>query len=212
MSWQSHLRRAYSWALLAVIFFVIITLLVLYEGITGFDLNIISVVQGWETPNFTSIMEGFSWLGSTIVVTILAIVNLLFLAFVLNHRKELLLFIAAVGGAALLNSALKYIFQRARPDIHRLVEEAGYSFPSGHSMAAFALYGVLTYLLWRHVTSGAGRAILIVIGSFLVLSIGMSRIYLGVHYPSDVIGGYLASGVWLGLLIELFQRWAKPSV
>ena len=171
------MRRAYVWALLAFVLFVTISLLVQFEGISAFDANVISVVQGWENPELTRIMEAFSWLGSTLVVVVLSIAILIFLAFVLGHRKELLLFIAVIGGAPLLNHLLKDLFQRERPDIHRLVEEAGFSFPSGHSMAAFALYGALTYLLWKHVRSGAGRAILIAIGSLIVLGIGISRIY-----------------------------------
>nr|WP_306220618.1 phosphatase PAP2 family protein [Cohnella sp. WQ 127256] len=139
-------------------------------------------------------------------VTVLAVVILLFLTFVLGHRKELILFITAIGGAALLNAVLKSIFQRDRPNIYRLAEETGYSFPSGHSMVAFALYVVLIYLLWRHTGSKWGRVILIAAGSLFIVSIGLSRIYLGVHYPSDVLGGYLASGIWLGLIIGIYQR------
>ncbi len=207
---MSHLRKAYIWGLLAIILFAFICNLVRSEGTVLFDSWLITLVQGWESPSLTAVMEGFSWLGSTLVVVVLALGMLLFLAAVLGHRKELLLFIAVIGGAPLLNHALKDVFQRERPDIHRLVDEAGYSFPSGHSMAAFALYGVLTYLLWRHVSSGKGRFILIAVGSIIVLCIGISRIYLGVHYPSDVVGGYLASGVWLSLAIEIFQRTARP--
>lgn len=204
-----HFRSAYAWGLLSVILFAIVGILVWTEGTASLDESVISVVQGGESPGLTRVMEAFSWLGSTIVVIVLAVSILLFLALVLGHRKELLLFVAVVGGAPLMNVFLKSWFQRERPNIHRLVEETGYSFPSGHSMAAFALYGALTYLLWKHLSGRTGKTMLILIGSAIVLCIGWSRIYLGVHYPSDVLGGYLASGVWLGLMIEIFPRMNK---
>ncbi|MCD9024125.1 phosphatase PAP2 family protein [Cohnella silvisoli] len=199
------LLSAYFLSIVAAIGFGVIALLIGRNKISVFDLSIISTVQGWENPALTTVMERFSWLGTTPVVVFLSIGILIFLAAILGHRKELLLFIAIIGGAPLLNSVLKSVFRRERPDIHRLAEEASYSFPSGHSMAAFALYGGLIYLLWRHVTSKAGRVLLVALGSIIVLCIGISRIYLGVHYPSDVIGGYLASGVWLSLSIGIFQ-------
>ncbi|WP_239614846.1 phosphatase PAP2 family protein [Cohnella mopanensis] len=205
MSSKQHLRKAYVWACLAAVVFVIISLLIRSEGISGFDSSVISEVQGWESNGLTSVMKTFSWLGSTSVVIVIALLILLFLAFILGHRMELLFLIASLGGASLLNRVLKITFQRERPNLHRLAEELGYSFPSGHSMAAFALYGALTYLLWKHVKSGRGRALLVTIGAIIVFSIGISRVYLGVHYPSDIVGGYLASGVWLGLMIEVFR-------
>lgn len=110
-----------------------------------------------------------------------------------------------------MNHLLKDFFQRERPTIHRLAEEVGYSFPSGHSMAAFALYGAFVYLLWKHVNSRTGRALLAAIGAIIVFAIGISRIYLGVHYPSDVVGGYFASWVWLGLMIESFRKLAPAA-
>jgi undecaprenyl-diphosphatase len=210
MKLQVKLLSAYFLSLVAAIFFGIIALLIGRDKISAFDLSIISTVQGWENPTLTTIMKRLSWSGTTLVVVFLAIGILIFLAAVLGHRKELLLFIAIIGGAPLLNNVLKSFFRRERPDIHRLAEEASFSFPSGHSMTAFALYGGVIYLLWRHVRSGAGKFLLTAAGSIIILSIGISRIYLGVHYPSDVIGGYLASGVWLGLSIGIFQSIVKP--
>jgi undecaprenyl-diphosphatase len=205
-----HLGKAYVWTGAAFVLFVLISILVQFGGATEFDSSVISIVQGWENPGLTLVMEWFSWLGSTLVVIVIAALILIFLAFVLGHRKELLLYLAVMGGAPLLNIILKSLFQRERPDIHRLAEEGGFSFPSGHSMAAFALYGILTYLLWRHVRSRTGRTILVAIGSLIVISIGISRVYLGVHYPSDILGGYSASGVWLGLMIGAFRKLIRP--
>ncbi len=206
-----HDRRAHVWALLAALLFIVVSWLVIEDKLSSFDSGVIGVVQGWESPSVTRIAETLSAIGSTIgVIVIVAVVGIL-LAAMLGHRKELVLFGFSVGGAALLNTVLKSTFQRERPTLHRLAEETGYSFPSGHSMAAFALYGVLAFLLWRHVKSRKGRLILIVSAVLLVISIGLSRIYLGVHYPSDVLAGYLASMVWLGLGIELFRGWLRSS-
>jgi undecaprenyl-diphosphatase len=82
-----------------------------------------------------------------------------------------------------------------------LIHERNFSFPSGHSTAAFALYGMLAYLLIDHMRSTAGKLVLLLVAVALVLGIGISRVYLGVHYPSDVAAGYLAGFIWLATLI-----------
>lgn len=76
-----------------------------------------------------------------------------------------------------------------------------FSFPSGHAMAALSLYGIIGFLLWRHIPKQSGRIALITLKAIFILIIGTSRIYLGVHYPSDIVGAYLISGFWLMLTI-----------
>ncbi|MGZ4163858.1 MAG: phosphatase PAP2 family protein [Tumebacillaceae bacterium] len=127
----------------------------------------------------------------------------------LKHRTEIVLFAAVMVGTVVMNQVLKALFHRARPDIHQIVTETGYSFPSFHSMGSFALYGILTFLLWRHIKTGFGRGLMIVVGFVLTVMIGISRIYLGVHYVSDVVGGFLVSGFWLGCCIYVFQRYKE---
>lgn len=92
-----------------------------------------------------------------------------------------------------LNQILKYILQRPRPTEYRLIEETGFSFPSGHSMVSMAFYGYLIYLIYKYVKNKDLKWISIVLLSILICSIGISRIYLGVHYTSDVLGGFLIS-------------------
>ena len=203
---RSHWRRASTWAVISAAMFIYVCVIVLAHKAGYIDDNLIRIVQGWESPGMTDLMETFTWLGSTKVAIIIALVAIVVLAVLLRHRKELVLFILVVGLAPLLNRLIKSIFERERPTLHRLIEEVGYSFPSGHSMSAFTMYAILTYLLWRHVQSAWGRTLMIVIGLALTLCIGISRIYLGVHYPSDVIGGFLISGAWVGLSIEVFER------
>ncbi|WP_233129807.1 phosphatase PAP2 family protein [Domibacillus epiphyticus] len=100
---------------------------------------------------------------------------------------------------------LKLLFHRARPELHRLIEIIGFSFPSGHAMNAFTVFGILTFLLWRYISAKWARGMLICFSIVMILAIGVSRIYLGVHYPSDIIGGYCA----LPFAIGFFQRYKE---
>lgn len=204
-----QLIRALFISLFSAIGFGVLALSISEDRISWVDYVIISFVQGLEAPALTSIMKFFTFIGGGAPVVIVSLMAGLFLFKILHHRRELILFIWVVIGSSLLNDALKLIFHRARPTLHRIIDANGFSFPSGHSMAAFSLYGVMAFLLWRHLSSSKGRAILIVLSVVMILMIGISRIYLGVHYPSDVLGGFLASGCWLSVSIWLYQRYME---
>ncbi|WHX51004.1 phosphatase PAP2 family protein [Paenibacillus woosongensis] len=206
----SHRQRRVSpyvifWALLALAGFGVIAFFAVRQPLNSFDLHVAAWVQSFESASLTRIMVFFSTLGSTKFTILITLSAMLILFFVLQHRMELLFLAAFLGGASLLNKLLKIIFQRERPFVHRLVEETGFSFPSGHAMAAFALYGALAFLLWRHIRPQWGRILLIVLSCFMVVMICISRIYLGVHYPSDIAGALLASGFWLSVMIGIAQ-------
>jgi len=109
----------------------------------------------------------------------------------------------------ILNTLLKVIFMRARPDINPLVVETSYSFPSGHSMISMSFYGYLIYLIYTHKDNVKVRWILITLISILILLIGISRIYLGVHYVTDVIGGFCFSIAYLILFICVVKKILK---
>jgi undecaprenyl-diphosphatase len=207
MNLQFKLSIALIISILSLIVFSFLAFTISAKKIVQFDSAIISFVQGFESPGLTTIMKLFSIIGDTPAVIVLSLVVLLFLYFVLKHRTELILFVAAIVGSAILNLILKYFFQRARPDIHRLVEIAGYSFPSGHAMNACTVYTITSFLLWHNISTRTGRTILIIISASMILTIGLSRIYLGVHYPSDIIGGYFASGFWITIAIWFFQKY-----
>ncbi|GGN99509.1 phosphatase PAP2 family protein [Saccharibacillus kuerlensis] len=178
-----------------------------YQAVVDFDHKWISRIQAYESPGWTKLADTLSWIGSTKVVIVFVLILILLMLFVRHLRWEPLLLLCATAGSGLLNLLLKNLFRRDRPDINRLAEEFTFSFPSGHSMGAFALYGILAYLLWRMIPSFSVRIAALVLCTLLTLSIGLSRIYLGVHYPSDVIGGYIASAAWLALTIGIFEYW-----
>lgn len=111
-----------------------------------------------------------------------------------------------------LNQILKYILQRPRPTEYRLIEETGFSFPSGHSMVSMAFYGYLIYLICKYVKNKDLKWISIVLLSILICSIGISRIYLGVHYTSDVLGGFLISLSYLIVYTLIVNRYLLEDI
>ncbi|MDM5452332.1 phosphatase PAP2 family protein [Peribacillus simplex] len=207
MRLKQQLTIAFIVSVLSLIGFSFIAFTISANEYLKFDEVVIALVQGLESPLLTSIMKFFTYIGSTSALIILSLFILFFLYKVLKHRLELILFSAVIIGSPLLNFMVKLFFRRARPDLHRLIEIGGYSFPSGHAMNAFSLYSILTFLLWRHITAKWARVLLILFSMTMILSIGISRIYLGVHYPSDIIAGYLAGGFWIAISIWFFQRY-----
>nr|WP_106784465.1 phosphatase PAP2 family protein [Lysinibacillus timonensis] len=209
MDLKEQLFKAFIIGIVCLLGFGTMALVVSRDQIVSFDLAVISYVQRLEAPILTAIMKFFTTIGSFKWILVIAIVVIIFLYFVLKHRSELFLFTIVIAATPIINGIIKGFFERARPDLHRLIEIGGYSFPSGHAMNAMAVYGILTFLFWRHIPSRLGRSVLIFISSVFILMIGISRIYLGVHYPSDIIGGYLASGFWLAVSILVYQKYRE---
>ena len=149
----------------------------------------------------TEIMFALSWIGSPIVmVPTVAILATTLWRKCLHHAAALLLISST--GAGVLVVMLKLHFRRLRPTVPwALAHEPSFSFPSGHSVFAVVLYGTLIYLEIRHLPDTRGRIAIIVSAIALIFGIGYSRIYLGVHYPSDVLAGYLVGTVWLMTII-----------
>nr|WP_240527635.1 phosphatase PAP2 family protein [Bacillus cereus] len=198
-------------SLISLICFGVMAVLVTKQKTVTFDSKVIAFIQGSESPVLTTIMKAFTTIGSTKTVAVLCLIVMFVLYKVLKRRSDCLLFIAAILGSNVLFISLKFLVQRERPSLHRLIEETGYSFPSGHSTIAFAFYGTVLFLLWRHVHVQWKRAILTVIAAMMVLSIGISRIYVGVHYPSDVLAGFLIAGFWITLVIGIYQKYEENT-
>jgi undecaprenyl-diphosphatase len=175
------------------------------ESITSFDSVIIGFVQGLEALWLTTIMKVFTWIGSGYVVAPIALIGFIVLYFVLHYRQQAFLLIIVIAGSVIFNSILKNYFKRERPEIHRILEANGFSFPSGHSMMAFALYAIIAYIAWRDVRTTKSRIVLLLFTAFMIIIIGVSRIYLGVHYPSDIVGGFAVSALWVTIAITVFD-------
>ena len=160
------------------------------------------------SPRLTPAVMALTFMGSLVFITVLSLVVILWLVLAHSHRR-LYAFVASVVGSAVLTQALKLVFQRARP-ANPLVIAHGYSFPSGHSMTAMAFYGTLAYVIYF---SAEGHRIVRIIAvaacALMVIAIGASRIYLGVHYFSDVVAGYAAGLCWASVCISGVEAWVR---
>ncbi len=182
------------------------------DVITKYDAAITKYVISFRSPHLNKILQFITNLGDLygyIVVT--TICSLLFYFKFKNWCYVVqLVFVIIVSG--LSNLALKEVINRARPTAEHLVSVQTLSYPSGHAMSATAFYGFLIYLCYFLKINKWLKGSLIFLCSFLIVSIGISRIYLGVHFPSDIAGGIIAGTIWLMFcvlifnIIDLFRR------
>jgi undecaprenyl-diphosphatase len=155
-----------------------------------------------QAPALTFLAEGIAFIFDTtsLVVISIAIASILFLK---NHKPQGLLLLGAMGGEALLVTIIKNLDRVGRPT-NALVSDSGFSYPSGHSVAVVVFGGVLAYFAWRHWHSTRSRTGVVVGLGVLVGVVGFDRIYLSVHWLSDVIGGWLFGAFWLSFVLLVF--------
>ncbi|MBS1998472.1 MAG: phosphatase PAP2 family protein [Cyanobacteria bacterium SZAS LIN-2] len=130
----------------------------------------------------------------------------------LKRRDDAILVAAAALGGVALDEVMKLHFKRLRPDVPwALVHEHSFSFPSGHSVLAIVMYGIIVYKAEGRLPGMWAKTALTIGAMMMVAGIGVSRVYLGAHFPSDVAGGYFAGAVWLAAVIGSDQWIAKHS-
>ncbi|HEY8464667.1 MAG TPA: phosphatase PAP2 family protein [Bacillota bacterium] len=122
-----------------------------------------------------------------------------------HKTVESVMLMLTVLGAFGISEGLKSLLQRARPPLPWLGPATGFSFPSGHSLVSMTLYGFLAYLVWRELRPSLRRRTLITVLIMLPALIGVSRIYLGVHYPSDVLGGWMLALLWTEICVTAMK-------
>lgn len=159
------------------------------------------VVNNLRSDGLTFIMLFITNFCNPIILILLSLVILL----ICKDKKMGLIIIINLLVSILLNIIFKGIIQRDRPLEDFLITESGYSFPSGHSMVSMAYYGLIIYFIYKKIKAKRVRNVLMILIGFLILAIGFSRIYLGVHFASDVIGGFLISIIYLVCAIKLLN-------
>ncbi len=171
---------------------------IMKSDIIGYELVSRFLIGDVATP----VAKVITQLGGAIFLITLTIILILFI----KNKKIGISIFSNLAIITVLNQILKRILQRPRPTEFRIIEETGYSFPSGHSMVSMAFYGYLIYLCLKYINNKYLKWSLTIVLSFLIGTIGVSRIYLGVHYTSDVLGGFLISIAYLIIYIMAVNK------
>lgn len=208
MKGHLQLLRYLFTIVLPLFIFIFITIKVMNKDTVNFDNFIYYHVAEFMSPKVTQLFKLFTFLGSGEFFSVLVII--LLLVFYTNEKYSFFSAMIAINLliSLIINKGLKNIFRRNRPDILKLVSAGGFSFPSGHSMVSMSFYGLLLFLCFRNFKNNMKYLIMLLL-SAVILLIGLSRIYLGVHYASDVAGGFSLGILWLGiysLIIDLRYR------
>ena len=186
------------------------------QGLDGLDTAATPFLHGYASPGLDAFMNGATFVGSDPVLAVLFVATLLVLIRLGRPWREWLFLAVALGGSVILNGTMKLLFQRPRPTLPYAILLPDYSFPSGHSMNSFVFYLSIALLIWVIAGRRAGF-IAGVVALVIATTVGISRVYLGYHYATDVIGGFTAGLLWLLIIAAIFEmgprvrhRW-RPS-
>jgi len=172
---------------------------------TGFDEAMFRFAAAHTSPETTRVMRIISFFASADYLMVVPPLVVLVLAW-FRHMQWFALKVLVISvTSSILNQALKRVFERPRPET-AMLEQSGLSFPSGHAMIGGSFYGLLIYIVWRTVPSPFWRWVLTILLTILLLLIGYSRVYLNVHYATDVLAGFSAGFLWLLISIYFMRK------
>lgn len=213
---QRSFKQILLLSIVLMIPFLIICMMGLFDSylLQSFDTKIGSLFYNRGSDLLTKIVIAFTTIGNPITVAILVVIVAGLVLVLKRDWKSTVWYILTVAlGAGVLNSLAKTIFQRVRPELSHLIEQDGHSFPSGHVMGSVIYFGALAYLIYyfHQNKSPQIKQSLIGLTVIFVILMGISRLYLGVHYPSDIIGGYSLGSAVLTLAIYYHPRWLQSG-
>ncbi len=169
-----------------LIIFIIITILVLTQLTTSFDKAIYQFIISFRTSYLDTYFKFITKLGNLKTVALILIIS-----FLLLKKKSFFTIFSNTTFSVIINTIIKNIIRRKRPTILRLIKQGGFSYPSGHAMICISLYGTILYLIITKVKNKFIKICSTILILIIIISIGISRIYLGVHYTTDIIAGYI---------------------
>ncbi len=206
---KNYINKNKTWIL--VVFFVILFLHIAYRissnNIEDFDRFIYDNLMLVKSDFTTVIMKTITNLANMYT---LIFFSLIFILIVKSKKKTIIMAINALN-FVVLTQLLKLIFSRPRPLDISMIEETGFSFPSGHSVAALSFYGLLIYFVWNTNYKKDIKVLITILLCVFILLIGVSRVYLGVHYPSDVIAGFSISLAYLLTYTKLIANYLNKK-
>ncbi|PFK04459.1 phosphoesterase [Bacillus cereus] len=186
--------------ILLLTLFGIIAWRVQASGVTAVDTYVREMVKGLQTEISITFFTYFTKLGSAIGVITTLIISLL-VFWKKRYYAAMIVYPMAILTTHLVNKGIKEIVKRDRPSLNEALDALGYSFPSGHAMLSIMTFGFLTYIIAANLKSVTGKYVITILMGILILSIGLSRVILNVHYPTDILAGYCAGGILLIIAI-----------
>lgn len=202
---------------ISVAAFAILVNRVIRPNETTIDMAVFDLMRPFISAGTTAFMKFITFLGTHLFLIPANLLLIAYFLFIRKHRwYSIKVPVVAIGSVSLM-LGLKTLFSRIRPTDPLLEEVKGFSFPSGHAMSAMTFYGLLIYLVYKYIENVALKWVLILLLSLLIFLIGLSRVYLRVHYASDVIGGFAMGIIWLVVAlwatrrIEVMVRAERPA-
>ncbi len=196
---------------LCITMFLIITFFVIKYDNLVIDQSIYNFFYNFSSSQATVIFLIITFLASKEFIILMCLIFIL-ISLIKRKYQTSFLIILNIVISLLLNQTFKAIIRRERPFELMIVNESGYSFPSGHSMTALIFYGYFIYLTWESNLKKISKIFITILNIILILLVGISRIYLGVHYPTDVIGAYFLGLFYLILYINITNNYIKRKI
>ncbi|OQR55595.1 phosphoesterase [Bacillus sp. CDB3] len=186
--------------ILLLALFGIIAWRVQASGVTAVDTYVREMVKGLQTESSITFFTYFTKLGSAIGVITTLIISLL-VFWKKRYYAAMIVYPMAILTTHLVNKGIKEIVKRDRPSLNEALDALGYSFPSGHAMLSIMTFGFLAYIIAANLKSITGKYVITILMGILIVSIGLSRVILNVHYPTDILAGYCVGGILLIMAI-----------
>ena len=169
-------------------------------GVTVMDTYVRGLVKGLQTESSLTFFSYFTKLGSAIGIVATLVISLL-VFWKQRYYAAMIVYPMGILITHLVNKGIKEIVKRERPSLNEALDALGYSFPSGHAMLSIMTFGFLAYIIAANLKSVAGKCVTTILMGIVILSIGLSRVILNVHYPTDILAGYCVGGILLIIAI-----------
>ncbi len=211
--WSRRQRGRLTWLIHLILLGVFVAAAVIAHTLRADspDVWVTAQIQRWQgVDGLLRVVSWFGYAPQAVLIDAVLIVGL----YALRCRVEATFLLLSVAGAGILDWLVKVLVRRPRPagpDVHVLAHVDGFSFPSGHVVSYVALFGFLAYLAWIALRSPLLRWAAVSLCLVLLVLVGPSRIYLGAHWASDVLGAYLLGGLWLSVVLRAYVAWQERA-
>ena len=192
------------------VIFIIIAILVQNGKTVAFDKAVTKLVVTNISGDANKILQVITTMGGTVVLPSIIIIATIILICIKKGKYALMIFSNALCSTIMYN-IIKQIIQRPRPYPFYFIEETGYSFPSGHATSNMAVFGLLIYFVWTNVKNKKIKILLTILLSLWILIMGITRIYFNVHYPSDIVAGFVLGSICVLLTITVQEKIYKKN-